>query len=212
MTQRVMYLLGRRFGATRAARCAGTIGAALLVLGSTASARGAEHGIAVGVPVLYTSMLASPWRFGAALQYDLNLGGDDATPSWLHLGAGLRAFGPVGGATVPLETYTQAQLVGAFGPWRPALGPELGLTGLFRPEPMLRDSSVLTEKHDAVEGYFERREDPGPLYMAFTTSAIRFALGSFTLGVGDLQVGTSVVHPGSAFRFQLELAHLEWVP
>ena len=212
MTCNVAALLSFRFSAATAARVAWALGAALTVVGSPASTRGQEHGISVGIPVLYTSMSRSPWRFGAALQYDLELGADGETPGWFHLGSGLRGLGPVGGATVPLETYTQGQLIGAVGPWRPAVGPELGLTGLFRPEPAVRDSMVLSDEHDDVEGFFENRDDPGPLYMAFTASLLRFALSDFTLSAADLHVGTSVVRPGSAFRFQLELARLGWTP
>lgn len=162
--------------------------------------------------MLYTAMQASPLRFGPFVQYDLELGGEPAAPGPFHLGYGLRVLGPLGGGSVPLETYVQAEVVGSIGPWVPAIGPELGLTGMFRPEPRVGASTVLAEEHDLDWGWLEQRDDPGPLYFAMNASVLRFSEGRFRISALDVQVGTSLSRPGSALRFQLNLAEGTWLP
>lgn len=114
-----------------------------------------------------------------------------------EFGGGLRTAHAPRAAVVPLEAFGQARFAAAIGPWRPAAGLELGLSGF-------------TELPRYV-GYpnddrsYEQRRLYAP-YVAFNTAALRFrASERWTLSALELQLGATLVHPGAAFRLQLGL-------
>jgi len=161
--------------------------------------------------VIETTIRGSPTRVGGSLQYDLELLGDADSPGWLRLGLGLRAAGPLGGASVPLEVYLLPQLAATIGPWYPAVGPELGLTGLLRPEPRIGSSQVLGEGQEG-EGHYEQLEDVGPVYLAISAAPLRFAIADFRLSALSVGAGTSLAPPGQVLRFQLGIVQVGWLP
>jgi hypothetical protein len=171
----------------------------------------ASAGLSVGAAMLWTSLISSPLRFGALVQSDLELG----RPEMHHpfrFSAGMRAFGPIGGALVPVEIYGLGGISAAFGAWRPGGGLELGVTGLHRPERHLGETQMLGEGPDQGQGFFERAEDGGPFYLAFDAWPVCFAAGAFRVSVLELGVGTSLGPPGAALRVQLTGLRLGWFP
>jgi hypothetical protein len=129
-----------------------------------------------------------------ALHYRLDVG---ERPDLVQLSAGVRVA-PGGDAALPLEGYGRVQLVAPLGAWRPALGPELGVSGfthLMRPP-------YADDLHDQREGRLS------PFYVALSLAPLRFQRGRFTLSAAELQVGTGLLQPGGALRLQLGLLHL----
>jgi hypothetical protein len=118
--------------------------------------------------------------------------------SW-RLGAGVR-WAPAGRGSFPVELYARALLSTRLGPWRPAVGPELGLSGL----PVIRLPT------NGLPGDLPERQAAqlGPAYVALHAVPLRFAFGRFTASTLELQWGTSLNRPGSTLRLQLGLLHL----
>ena len=115
----------------------------------------------------------------------------------LRLGGGLRTGWPATSTHLPLEAFVQAQLTARLGPWEPAVGSELGLTGFAR----LFESKILgTPELRALEN-----ERLGPAYVAFVAAPLRFHAGPVVLSALELQLGTSVPFFGQAVRMQLGL-------
>jgi hypothetical protein len=107
---------------------------------------------------------------------------------------------PRGAASVPLELYARALLSARWGSWMPAVGPELGLSGLSILEPR---TTGLPEDIDALEG-----ERLGNVYLAFHAAPLRFAVRGFTVSALELQWGTTFTPPGGTLRLQLGLLHV----
>ncbi|WP_434381767.1 hypothetical protein [Melittangium boletus] len=121
----------------------------------------------------------------------------------LRLGGGLRTGWPATSTNFPLEVFVQAQLSARLGPWEPALGPELGVSGFA----MLFRSRIL------VPGELGDLEDArlSPAYVAFVAAPLRFHFGPVTVSALELNLGTSVPSFGQAIRTQLGLVRLGWV-
>jgi hypothetical protein len=128
----------------------------------------------------------------------------DATYTYAWAGwrwsGGLRWAFPQGRATVPLEVYGRAQLAARVGWWAPAVGPELGVSGLS----VLDQGSINIppDYRDAESGLF------GPVYVAIHAAPLRFELPRFTVSALELQTGTSLPPLGPTLRWQLGLLHV----
>ena len=120
------------------------------------------------------------------------------TGAW-RVGAGVR-WAPAGQGSFPLELYARGLLSTRVGHWQPAVGPELGLSGL----PVIRPP-----RGNFPEDLPERQAAQlGPAYVALHAVPLRFAFGRFTASALELQWGTSLNRPGSTLRLQLGLLHL----
>jgi len=116
-----------------------------------------------------------------------------------RVGAGVR-WAPAGQGSFPLELYARGLLSTRVGRWQPAVGPELGLSGL----PVIRPP-----RGGFPEDLPERQAAQlGPAYVALHAVPLRFAFGRFTASALELQWGTSLNRPGSTLRLQLGLLHL----
>jgi hypothetical protein len=127
--------------------------------------------------------VSSP-RLGLEAAYSRELG------SW-RLGGGVR-WAPSGQGNLPVELYARALLSTQAGFWRPAVGPELGLSGL----PIIIPPA----------GGFP--DDLSPAYVALHAVPLRFSFRRFTVSALELQWGTTLNRPGSTLRLQLGLLHL----
>jgi len=161
-----------------------------LVLALLAADPPPPHGISLGIgAVSYVSFFSgSPARAGLDLAYEHGL------PRWL-LRAGLRATLPGERTPVPAELYVQLQLSAAIGAWEPAIGPELGVSGLtglglLRP-PLPPDLNEIEQLRVS------------PFYLAVAAAPLRFRLGRFALSALELHWGPTLVPPGAAGRFHL---------
>jgi len=115
----------------------------------------------------------------------------------LRLGGGLRTGWPVTSTNLPLEVFVQAQLSARLGPWEPALGPELGVSGFAK---LFKSRIVLPVEMNALE---DARMTPA--YVAFVAAPLRFHFGPVVLSALELHLGTSVPFFGQAVRTQLGL-------
>lgn len=162
---------------------------AAVLLPGMAAASG--HELSLGGALFSASglSLALPYRPGLEAAYAYQLG------TW-RLGGGVRWN--LGGGEPPLEVYARAQLTADLGVWRPAVGPELGLSGLRLVAP-------------ATTGYpndypSTRAERFGPAYVAIHAAPLRFAFSRFTVSTLELHWGTQLTpRPGSLLRMQLGL-------
>ncbi|MET0402913.1 MAG: hypothetical protein ABW123_10940 [Cystobacter sp.] len=113
-----------------------------------------------------------------------------------QFGGGVRTGWPMAWAHVPLELFVRAQLSAPLGPWEPAIGPELGVSGF---------NSLKPTESTWPQGEVRRFEDSrfGPAYLAFHASPLRFHLGRFTVSALQLGLGTPLLRPGSTLRVQL---------
>ncbi|HZI03690.1 MAG TPA: hypothetical protein VEZ71_06690, partial [Archangium sp.] len=94
--------------------------------------------------------------------------------------------------------YARAQLTANLGVWRPAVGPELGLSGL----------RIVAQSNAGIPSDYPNTlaERFGPAYVAIHAAPLRFAFGRFTASALELQWGTQLTpRPGSVLRLQLGL-------
>ncbi|OJH37423.1 hypothetical protein [Cystobacter ferrugineus] len=160
------------------------------------AALASEHGLSLGATaVLLTNggvyNVTSP-RLGLEAAYTY---GRDA---W-RLGGGVR-WAPGGGGSLPAEVYARVLLTAPSGTWRPAVGPEVGLSGLpiiIAPRGGLPDDLAQAQAHKLA-----------PFYVAVHAQPLRFVFRSFTVSALELQWGTPINQPGAALRLQLGLLHL----
>lgn len=115
----------------------------------------------------------------------------------LRLGGGLRTGLPATRTNFPLEAFVQAQLSARLGPWEPALGPELGVSGFAM---LLKSKIILPVEMNALE---DARLTPA--YVAFVAAPLRFRFGPVVLSALELHLGTSMPFFGQAIRTQLGL-------
>ncbi|HEX8441991.1 hypothetical protein [Archangium sp.] len=153
------------------------------------------HELSLGGTLLSTSglSLALPSRPGleAAYAYEFD--------AW-RLGGGVR-WSPTERGNPPLEVYARAQLTANLGVWRPAVGPEFGLSGL----------SVVAPARYGMPGDYaaSRAEKFGPAYVAIHAAPLRFAFRRVTVSALEVHWGTELLpRPGSMLRIQLGLARL----
>jgi hypothetical protein len=152
-----------------------------------------EHQVAVGAATLTTSDFLRPHtgRTAVGLTYGYR------TERWL-LGGGVRFAFPRDTAVLPWELHARALLVARMGVWAPALGPELGLTGL----------AVLSSTTWAkgLPDDFARQQARllGPVYFSIHSAPLRFEFSRFTVSAFELQVGANLPPLGATLRLQLD--------
>lgn len=129
------------------------------------------------------------------------LGPEERTP--FRVGGGVR-FGqapqsPTGAIRFPLEFFVTAQLQARlqFGPvsWEPAVGPELGLSGLAD---LGWGRAALPE-----DLYILEQERAGPFYLGFTAEVLRFRWSWLTLSAAGFTLATGLSPPGATIRTEL---------
>jgi hypothetical protein len=117
----------------------------------------------------------------------------------VRVGGGVRATLPGSSTRLPLEAFGQVELSGRIGPWEPAAGPELGVSGLGRlPGAVLASNGV----------YLKENTYLGPVYLAFGMAPLRFRVGRFLVSALELHVGTTSPVPGVVVRLQLGLVNV----
>ncbi|WP_257461861.1 hypothetical protein [Archangium lipolyticum] len=167
--------------------------AAALLPGAAAAA---GHEVSLGSTAVILSNggtynVRSP-RFGFEAAYSKELG------SW-RLGGGVRWF-PAGLGSVPAEVFARVLLGPRLGTWRPAVGPELGLSGL---------PVMVTPRNGYADDLTRHQSGQiGPAYVALHAAPLRFVFQRFTASALELQWGTPLSQPGSTLRLQLGLVHL----
>ena len=162
----------------------------------------------LGVSLLWSSLQESPVRFGAGAQVDLEIGrAADAPP--FRFFSGLRGLGPLGGALVPLETYVGGGIAASFGPWRPGLALELGLTGLHHPERYLDETIMLGEPQGRV-GFYEESESTSPFFLQFEAAPLWFAVGDFRFSALEVGFGTGLGPAGALVRMHITMLRAGW--
>ncbi len=161
-----------------------------------------SHELTVGATgFLFRNFLsATPPQIALDVAYHHTLD-TDAREELVRFTVGMR-LGLLGGARVPLEGYGRAQLVASFGVWKPALGPEVGVTGFTR-------SMRLFEGTGYPDVYVSLAEQTmSPVYVALSASPLRFQFNRFTVSAAEVQVGMPVPHLTSALRVQLGILHV----
>lgn len=118
-------------------------------------------------------------------------------PRGVELGAGLRATRGRPGVVLPLEVFGAARLVAQIGPWRPSVGPELGVSGLV---PLPPRADRFPEDTDQVES---RRLSP--LFLSVEAAPLRFQFGRWTVSALELSLGAPLFPSGTALRRDLGL-------
>jgi hypothetical protein len=119
-----------------------------------------------------------------------------ALGAW-DVGAGVRLSPGAGSASLPMEAYARALLTPRLGLWVPAVGPEVGLSGL--PVVLPPNGGFPEDLSNLEEGLL------GPAYVAFHAAPLRFAWRGFTASALELQWGTTLGQPGATLRLQLGL-------
>ncbi|EPX60250.1 hypothetical protein D187_002336 [Cystobacter fuscus DSM 2262] len=159
------------------------------------AALASEHGLSLGATAVILTNGAnnklSP-RLGLEAAYTYG------REAW-RLGGGVR-WVPGGGGSLPAEVYARVLLTPPSGTWRPAVGPEVGLSGL--PINLPSRGGLPNELKD------EEARRSRPFYVAVHAQPLRFVFRSFTVSALEVQWGTPIHQPGSALRLQLGLLHL----
>ncbi len=153
------------------------------------------HELSLGGTLLSTNglSLALPSRPGIEVAYAYDF------DAW-RLGGGVR-WSPTERGDPPLEAYARAQLSANLGVWRPAVGPEVGLSGL---------AVVTPARYGLPRDYPDSRAELfGPAYVAIHAAPLRFAFRRVTVSALEVHWGTDLLpRPGSILRIQLGLARL----
>ena len=167
---------------------------AALLVPSLSAATGHEVSLGTTAVILTNGGVynASAPRLSLEAAYARELG------SW-RLGGGVR-WAPSGRGNLPVELYARALLSTQSGFWRPAVGPELGLSGL----------PIILPPEGGFPDELSRQQAAqlGPAYVAVHAAPLRFAFRRFTVSALELQWGTTLNRPGSTLRLQLGLLHL----
>ena len=118
----------------------------------------------------------------------------------LELFGGFRFASASATVSFPVEVFAGARLVGAFGLWRPAAGPEVGASGFARLPPR---GGGFPDDLDALED-----QRLSPFYLAFDAAPLRFLVGDLTLSLLEVSVGSSLGVVGTAIRVELSFLNL----
>ncbi|MFY0562495.1 hypothetical protein ACN28E_01525 [Archangium lansingense] len=168
----------------------------LLAAALLPGAAAAGHDVSLGVTAVTLTNggvynVTAP-RLGLEAAYSYELG------SW-RLGGGLR-WAPSGRGNLPVEVYARALLSTKLGRWQPAVGPELGVSGL----------PVIISPVGGFPDDLSRQQamQLGPAYVAVHAAPLRFAFQRFTVSALEVQWGTALNQPGSTLRLQFGLVHL----
>jgi len=101
---------------------------------------------------------------------------------------------------VPLELYARALLAPRLGVWTPAVGPELGFSGL---------PIVFPPRGGFPSGHADlEAAQLGPFYVAMHAAPLRFSFLHFTVSALELHWGTTLNAPGAMVRLQLGVLRL----
>ncbi|QRK09170.1 hypothetical protein JQX13_03145 [Archangium violaceum] len=189
-------------------RASHVLAATLMLVGGGARAETsgptspARHEVSVGATSFLTlaslGSTETQLTLDVAWHYTLGMG---ARPRSVRLTAGVRV-GPPGSAELPLEGYGRVELVARVGPWVPAMGPEVGVSGFTH----LSRYSESPAYPRGVRGVVQERL--GLTYAGLALAPLRFQLGRFTVSAAELQAATPLEDFGSAVRVQLGLLHL----
>lgn len=135
---------------------------------------------------------------GIPVRHSLAIEGALRWPVGLEVGVTGRVVAP---ATEEPSWAVEAGLhvdgVATIGRWRPAAGLELGGSTRTR-------SEVLDDERPPGS-YFAYLGTPEPVWLDFTATPARFALGAYELGAARLGVGISLIHPGMVGRWSVDV-------
>ncbi|MBX5484781.1 MAG: hypothetical protein IRZ16_23405 [Myxococcaceae bacterium] len=152
--------------------------------------------------VAYSSFFRSasdPFAFEAAWSWL-------ARPNLLsaEVGAGLRVAPGRQGVSLPLEVFARARFVAEVGPWLPAVGPELGVSGLAR----------LSPRSDRLPYDLDNEEAKrlSPFYAGIDAAPLRFGFGHFVLSALEIGLGAALGPPGGAVRTRITLLQVGYAP
>lgn len=162
-----------------------------------------DSGREVSVGVLSVTHMSffrmSPSRLGLGVAYRHPLGPGGGMSPWF-IQAGLRAALPDAWTPLPLELFVRPQLRAALGCWEPAVGLEVGVSGLTD----LGDRGGVLP----MDFYDLEQRRVSPFYLAFTAAPLRLRLGAFRVSALELLLGTTVSPLGAVGRFQLEFLNV----
>lgn len=173
---------------------------ALVLLATPALAQSENHQFTLGVGSLSYYSFRRP-SAGVTLveaAYHRPVG-QEGPWRMLRIGGGLRTGMPASESHIPLEGFVELQLTAKLGPWEPAVGPELGLSGFGKLIHIPLPSDDLAGLED---------ERLGPVYAALHAAPLRLRFGWFAVSALELSVGTSLASPGTALRLHLGLLRL----
>ncbi|MFN7131134.1 MAG: hypothetical protein ACK4N5_03575 [Myxococcales bacterium] len=158
------------------------------------------HVVSLGASTFsYTGFFrASARQYALDLRYQHRLNALNAARP-LSVGDGLRRTGRDDPGW-PLELYAAANLQGELGYWAPAAGFELGYSGY----------TALTSNRPYRPGDFfqQEQETVSPVYVGFNAAPLRFRVSRVLLSALEVQLGTTVLPLGAAYRIQLGLLHV----
>ncbi|ATB30806.1 hypothetical protein [Melittangium boletus] len=160
------------------------------------AAMASEHEVALGATAVVLTNGGSFNNTSPRLALDARY--THAFDTW-RLGGGVR-WAPRGHGSFPLELYAHVLLSPGKGIWRPAVGPELGISGL----PIIVPPTG---------GYPDdlpnlQTEKLSPVYIAVHAQPLRFIYRSWSVSALEFQWGTPINQPGAALRLQLGLVHI----
>ena len=157
---------------------------------------GTGQDVSVGVVTwsYWSHFSSGPARLGLDVAYGHKLGPKRGMSPWT-VRAGLRATLPGARTPLPLELFARLELSASMGPWKPAAGPEVGVSGLT--DLGQWDENLPVELVD-----LEQRR-VSPFYVAFGVAPLRLCLGAIGISALELQWGATLAPAGAAARFQL---------
>jgi hypothetical protein len=153
-----------------------------------------------------TSLMYRATKGSTALHHTLDMAyhhvmGLGSPSMGLRLTLGMRVGLP-GSAEMPLEGYSRLEWMMRMGPWLPAIGPEVGVSGFTR-------ALQVVDNPSSPVGYpGELQDQMGQAYAGLAVAPLRFLVGRFTLSAAELEAGVPLNNPSSALRLQVGLIHI----
>jgi hypothetical protein len=164
-----------------------------LLLSATVAAAAEPNEISAGA----TTTTYGSYSRGSVRRFGLEVGYLRSIGPTLQVGGGLRTAAPLTGAAFPFEVFARGRLVARIGPWEPAAGPELGVSGYTNLDP---PPGLPTDR------FADEQARVSPLYLAFDAAPLRFrVLERFVVSALELQIGVTLTPPGAVSRLQLGL-------
>jgi hypothetical protein len=176
------------------------LAAATAAEGAPAPSHGHQLSLALGQLRWPSYLREVPDQLAVELAYDWS--GPLGVQGWL-VGGGARLARGRADLPLPGELFVRARLEAGpgLGPWRPALGPEVGVSGLGAPQP---DWSVPVELHRLELGRVS------PLYLAMHAAPARFRFGRLTISALELSIGAGLRPLGGSVRWEVGWARVGW--
>jgi hypothetical protein len=178
----------------------GLLVAATATEAAPAPSHGHQLSVALGQLRWPSYLRRVPDQLALELAYDWS--DPHGLPGWL-VGGGARLARGRADVPLPGELFVRARLEAGPGldPWRPALGPELGVSGLGAPQP---------EPYVAAELHRRELGRVSPLYLAMHAAPARFRFGPLTLSALELSIGAGLFPLGGSVRWEVGLARVGW--